>query len=103
MGEVLDLLREGLALNDANDLDGFVALMGADVEWLTPDGPLRGRDAVRDYVGASATRSPTAGTRSTGRSSPATRSRSKAAGRALIPGRSQRRRATCRRPGGRSR
>jgi predicted ester cyclase len=51
MGEVLDLLREGLALNDANDLDGFVALMGADVEWLTPDGPLHGPDAVREYVG----------------------------------------------------
>ena len=51
MGEALDLLREGLARNDANDLDGFVAMMAADVEWLTPDGPLHGRDAVRDYVG----------------------------------------------------
>ena len=51
MGEALDLLREGLALNDANDLDGFVAMMAADVEWLTPDGPLHGRDAVREYVG----------------------------------------------------
>jgi predicted ester cyclase len=51
MGEALDLLREGLARNDANDLDGFVAMMAADVEWLTPDGPLRGRDGVREYVG----------------------------------------------------
>jgi predicted ester cyclase len=51
MGEALDLLREGLARNDANDLDGFVAMMAADVEWLTPDGPLHGRDAVREYVG----------------------------------------------------
>jgi predicted ester cyclase len=51
MGEALDLLREGLALNDANDLDGFVAMMAPDVEWLTPDGSLHGRDAVREYVG----------------------------------------------------
>jgi predicted ester cyclase len=51
MGEALDLLREGLARNDANDIDGFVAMMAADVEWLTPDGPLHGRDAVREYVG----------------------------------------------------
>jgi predicted ester cyclase len=51
MGEALDLLREGLARNDANDIDGFAAMMAADVEWLTPDGPLHGRDAVREYVG----------------------------------------------------
>jgi predicted ester cyclase len=51
MGEALDLLREGLARNDANDLDGFAAMMAADVEWVTPDGPLHGRDAVREYVG----------------------------------------------------
>jgi predicted ester cyclase len=51
MGEALDLLREGLARNDANDLDGFVGMMAADVDWLTPDGPLHGRDAVREYVG----------------------------------------------------
>jgi predicted ester cyclase len=51
MGEALDLLREGLARNDANDLDGFVAMMAADVEWLTPDGPIHGRDGVREYVG----------------------------------------------------
>jgi predicted ester cyclase len=51
MGEALDFLREGLRRNDANDLDGFVALMAADVEWLTPDGALHGADAVREYVG----------------------------------------------------
>ena len=50
MGEALDLLREGLARNDANDIDGFVAMMAADVEWVTPDGPMHGRDAVREYV-----------------------------------------------------
>ena len=50
MGEALDLLREGLRLNDANDIDGFIAMMATDVEWLTPDGPLHGRDAVREYV-----------------------------------------------------
>ena len=51
MGEALDFLREGLRRNDANDIDGFVALMAADVEWLTPDGSLHGPDAVREYVG----------------------------------------------------
>ena len=51
MGEVLDLVREAFERNDANDLDGFVAMQAADCEWATPDGPLHGRDAVRDYVG----------------------------------------------------
>jgi predicted ester cyclase len=51
MGEALDLLREGLARNDANDIDGFVAMMAAGVEWLTPDGALHGRDEVAAYVG----------------------------------------------------
>jgi predicted ester cyclase len=51
MGEALDLLREGLARNDANDLDGFVGMMAADVEWVTPEGPIHGRDGVREYVG----------------------------------------------------
>lgn len=50
MGETLELVREALALNDRNDIDGFVAMQAPDCEWLTPDGPLHGRDAVRDYV-----------------------------------------------------
>jgi predicted ester cyclase len=50
MGEVLDLTKEALERNDAGDVDGFVALQAADCEWLTPDGPLHGRDAVREYV-----------------------------------------------------
>jgi predicted ester cyclase len=51
MGELLELTREGLRRNDANDLDGFIAMQAADCEWVTPDGILKGRDAVRDYVG----------------------------------------------------
>jgi predicted ester cyclase len=50
MGEVLDLLREGLANNDANDMDAFIAGQAPDVEWVTPEGVLAGRDAVREYV-----------------------------------------------------
>src|SRR4051812_28814970 len=50
MGEALDLTREALERNDANDVDGFIAMQAADCEWLTPDGPLHGRDAVRDYM-----------------------------------------------------
>jgi predicted ester cyclase len=51
MGELLDLTREAFRRNDANDIDGFVSMQTADCEWLTPDGPLHGRDAVREYVG----------------------------------------------------
>ena len=51
MGEVLELTREAFRRTDANDLDGFMALQAPDCEWLTPDGPLHGRDAVREYVG----------------------------------------------------
>src|SRR4051794_28173315 len=51
MGELLDLTREAFRRNDANDAEGFVALQAADCEWLTPDGPLHGRDAVREYGG----------------------------------------------------
>jgi predicted ester cyclase len=50
MSDLLDLTREALARNDANDLDGFLAMQTADCEWSTPDGRLRGRDAVREYV-----------------------------------------------------
>jgi predicted ester cyclase len=50
MGEVLELLREGLAHNDANDMDAFIAVQAEDVVWVTPDGPLHGREAVRGYV-----------------------------------------------------
>ena len=51
MAKLLDLTKEALRRNDANDLDGFLAMQAADCEWMTPDGPLRGRDAVREYVG----------------------------------------------------
>jgi predicted ester cyclase len=51
MGEVLELTREAFRRNDANDVDGFVAMQAADTEWVTPDGPLHGREAVREYVG----------------------------------------------------
>jgi SnoaL-like domain len=51
MGEVLDLTYEAFRCNDANDIDGFCAMQAADCEWLTPDGPLHGREAVREYVG----------------------------------------------------
>jgi predicted ester cyclase len=51
MGDVLELTREALRRNDANDIDGFVAMQAAGTEWVTPDGPLHGRDAVREYVG----------------------------------------------------
>jgi predicted ester cyclase len=51
MGEVLELTREALRRNDANDVDGFVALQAPDCEWQTPDGTLHGREAVREYVG----------------------------------------------------
>jgi predicted ester cyclase len=51
MGEMLDLTREAFRRNDANDIEGFVAMQAADCEWQTPDGPLQGRDAVREYVG----------------------------------------------------
>lgn len=51
MGELLGFVEEGFRRNDANDVDGFVELMAADCEWETPDGPLRGREEVRDYVG----------------------------------------------------
>jgi predicted ester cyclase len=50
MGQALDLLREALQRSDANDMDGFIAMQAPDTEWLTPDGPLHGRDAVREYV-----------------------------------------------------
>ena len=51
MGELLELVHEAFRRNDANDLDGFVAMQAADCEWVTPDGPLHGRQAVRQYVG----------------------------------------------------
>jgi predicted ester cyclase len=51
MGELLDLTREAFRRNDANDSEGFAAMQAAECEWLTPDGPLHGRDAVREYVG----------------------------------------------------
>jgi predicted ester cyclase len=51
MGELVELTKEAFARNDANDLDGFVAMQAADCEWSTPDGPLHGRAAVREYVG----------------------------------------------------
>ena len=51
MGEVLELTREAFRRNDANDVDGFVAMQAEDTEWLTPDGALHGREAVREYVG----------------------------------------------------
>ncbi len=51
MGELLELVHEAFRRNDANDLDGFVAMQAADCEWVTPDGPLHGRQAVREYVG----------------------------------------------------
>jgi predicted ester cyclase len=50
MGELLDLTHEAFRRNDANDVDGFVAMQAADCDWLTPDGPLHGREAVREYV-----------------------------------------------------
>jgi predicted ester cyclase len=51
MGELLELTKEAFARNDANDVDGFVATQAADCEWVTPDGPLHGRDEVRQYAG----------------------------------------------------
>jgi predicted ester cyclase len=51
MGKLLELTKEGLRRNDANDLDGFLAMQAADCEWVTPDGILKGREAVREYVG----------------------------------------------------
>ena len=51
MGELLDLTHEAFRRNDANDVDGFCAMQAADCEWVTPDGPLHGREAVREYVG----------------------------------------------------
>ena len=50
MGDLLELVHEGFRRNDANDVDGFAAMMAADCEWSTPDGPLHGREAVREYV-----------------------------------------------------
>jgi predicted ester cyclase len=51
MGELLDLTREAFRRNDANDIEGFIAMQKPDCEWATPDGPLHGREAVREYVG----------------------------------------------------
>jgi predicted ester cyclase len=51
MGELLELVREGFRRNDANDVDGFAAMMAADCEWSSPEGTVHGRDAVREYVG----------------------------------------------------
>lgn len=51
MGEVLELTTEAFRRNDAGDIDGFVAMQAPDTEWLTPDGPLHGREEVREYVG----------------------------------------------------
>jgi predicted ester cyclase len=50
MAELLDFVKAGLRRIDAADVDGFVALMAPDCEWVTPDGPLHGRDAIREYV-----------------------------------------------------
>jgi ketosteroid isomerase-like protein len=50
MAQMTDLVRRGFELNDANDVDGFVAMMASDCEWLTPEGVLRGRDEIRSYV-----------------------------------------------------
>jgi predicted ester cyclase len=42
MGEMLDLTREAFRRN--------AAMQAPETEWHTPDGPLHGRDAVREYV-----------------------------------------------------
>ena len=51
MGEMLELVELAFERSDTNDLDGFVAMQAPECEWLTPDGVLRGREAVREYVG----------------------------------------------------
>ena len=51
MREVLELVEAALERNDANDVDGFVEYQAPDCDWQTPDGPMHGRDAVREYVG----------------------------------------------------
>jgi predicted ester cyclase len=50
MGRMLELTQEAFRRNDANDVEGFVAMQAPDCAWDTPDGPLRGREAVHQYV-----------------------------------------------------
>ena len=50
MGRMLELTQEAFRRNDANDLDGFVAMQAPDTVWQTPDGPVEGREGVREYV-----------------------------------------------------
>lgn len=49
MGQNVDLLRKGLALNDARDHAGFRATMAPDVEVVAPQGTFRGRDEVMAF------------------------------------------------------
>lgn len=49
MGLNVELLRKGLALNDARDEAGFRATTAPDVELVAPQGTYRGRDEVMAF------------------------------------------------------
>src|SRR5919206_1784928 len=50
MSDILELVRRAFAASDADDVDAFIALHAPDCRWLSPDGPLEGRDAVRAFI-----------------------------------------------------